>query len=162
MVSRSALLSLLVAFTTHVAAANFFPYEKEHLTAENIEEVLNDRLPKQSRILGGAEVAEFLSTFFFSSVDVTSDHNTKVDLTCRDPRAARSFRVMSLGLQNGFGAASSWPRWVVLSSQFLSPVFATPMARARLMRLRVSLLQRTGIRRSSCTYRLLDSGIITR
>jgi len=91
MVSRTALLFLLVAFTTHVAAANFFPYEKEHLTAENIEEVLNDRLPKQSRILGGAEVAEFLSTFLFSSVDVTSDHNTKVDYDLQGSEGCKVF-----------------------------------------------------------------------
>lgn len=102
MVSRTALLSLLVAYTARVAAATLFPYEEEHLTAENIEDVLNERLPKQSRIQGGAEVAEFLSTVLFSSVDVTGDHNTKVDYDLQGPEGCKVFP-----------GDASWPsRWL--------------------------------------------------
>lgn len=90
MLPHAALLSLLSVCTAKFAAAARFPYEQEHLTAENIEDVLNDRLPKQSRIQG-SDVVDYLSTFLFSPVDVTSAHDTEVDYDLQGPDGCKIF-----------------------------------------------------------------------
>jgi hypothetical protein len=77
MVLHKTLASLLFVCSTPVTAAAHFQYEAEHLTTKNINDTLNERLPKQSRIRG-SDVVDYVSTFLFSSVDVTSDHQSEV------------------------------------------------------------------------------------
>lgn len=88
--TRVVLVSLLSICAARVASAASFPYEQDHLTAENINDVLSERLPKQSRIQG-ADVADYLSTFLFSSVDVTSDHSTEANYDLRGPDNCKIF-----------------------------------------------------------------------
>lgn len=67
-----------------------FHYEEQHLTAGNITEVLNERLPKLSRIRG-SDLTDYVSTFLFSPIDVTSDHNTEVNYDLQGPDNCKVF-----------------------------------------------------------------------
>lgn len=91
MLPHAILLSLVSVCAVNVAATARFPYEQEHLTAENIEDVLNERLPKQSRIQGSSDIVDYLSTFLFSAVDVTSDHDTEVNYDLQGPNGCKVF-----------------------------------------------------------------------
>jgi hypothetical protein len=64
--------------------------EKGHLTPENINDVLNERLPKQSRIQG-TDVIDYLSQFLFAPIDVTDDHNTSVSYDLPGPDNCKVF-----------------------------------------------------------------------
>ena len=77
MVLHTTVASLLFVCSARIAAAAHFQYEADHLTPGNINKTLNERLPKQSRIQG-SDVVDYVSTFLFSSVDVTSDHQSEV------------------------------------------------------------------------------------
>lgn len=77
MVVLTQIASLLSLRTVYAAALTRFPYEQDHLTAENIDHVLNERLSKQSRVHGTGSI-DYLSQFLFSPIDVTDDHNTSV------------------------------------------------------------------------------------
>jgi hypothetical protein len=90
MASVKVLLASLSLCTTYGAAATHFPYEQDHLTAENINDVLSERLPKQSRIQG-SEVVDYVSQFLFSPIDVTSDHNTRVKYDLLGPDNCKVF-----------------------------------------------------------------------
>ena len=90
MVLHKTVASLLFACSTRIAAAAHFQYEAEHLTFENINTTLNERLPKQSRIRG-SDVVDYVSNFLFSSVDVTSDHQSEVTYDFRGPDNCKVF-----------------------------------------------------------------------
>jgi hypothetical protein len=90
MVLHKTVASLLFICSTRIAAAAHFQYEAEHLTTENINGTLNERLPKQSRI-HGSDVIDYVSTFLFSSVDVTSDHRSGVNYDLDGPDNCRIF-----------------------------------------------------------------------
>lgn len=70
-VRRLVLIALRLA-AIRLANASYFEYETDHLTGDNIDEVLGQRLPKQSRFLGSNDCADYLATFNFSTIDVTS------------------------------------------------------------------------------------------
>ena len=82
--------SLLSFHTFYTAALTHFPYEQDHLTLENINDVLNERLPKQSRV-HGTDVVEYLSQFLFSRIDVTSDHDTVINYDLPGPDNCKIF-----------------------------------------------------------------------
>jgi len=82
--------SLLFICSTRIAAAAHFPYEAEHLTTENISRVLNERLPKQSRVRGST-IIDYVSAFLFSSIDVTSDHQSEVNYDLEGPNNCKIF-----------------------------------------------------------------------
>ena len=82
--------SLLFICSTRIAAAAHFPYEAEHLTTENISRVLNERLPKQSRVRGST-IIDYVSAFLFSSIDVTSDHQLEVAYDLEGPDNCKVF-----------------------------------------------------------------------
>jgi hypothetical protein len=90
MVLHKTVASLLLLCSTRIAAAAHFPYEAEYLTTENINRTLNERLPKQSRI-HGFDVIDYISTFLFSSVDVTSDHQSEVNYDLEGPNNCKIF-----------------------------------------------------------------------
>jgi len=90
MVLHTSVASLLFVCSARIAAAAHFPYEAEHLTPENINQTLNERLPKQSRIRG-SDVVDYVSTFLFSSVDVTSDHQSDVTYDLQGPDNCKVF-----------------------------------------------------------------------
>lgn len=72
-----------------LASASYFRYETDHLTADNIEEVLGQRLPKQSRFLGSNASADYLATFNFSTIDVTTGLGplSNISMETRDCKA---------------------------------------------------------------------------
>lgn len=90
MVLHKIVASLLFVCSASITAAEHFPYEAEHLTTRNINDTLNLRLPKQSRI-HGADVTDYISTFLFSSVDVTSDHHSEVTYDLQGPDNCKVF-----------------------------------------------------------------------
>jgi len=90
MVLHKTVASLLFVCSTRIAAAAHFQYEAEHLTSENINTTLNERLPKQSRIRG-SDVVDYVSNFLFSSVDVTSDHHSEVTYDLQGPDNCKVF-----------------------------------------------------------------------
>jgi hypothetical protein len=90
MVLHKTLASLLFVCSTPITAAAHFQYEAEHLTTKNINDTLNERLPKQSRIRG-SDVVDYVSTFLFSSVDVTSDHQSEVTYDLEGPDNCKVF-----------------------------------------------------------------------
>jgi hypothetical protein len=80
-------LSLCVAYG---AAATHFPYEQDHMNAENINNVLSERLPKQSRIQG-SDIVDYVSQFLFSPIEVTDSYNTSVDYDLLGPNNCKAF-----------------------------------------------------------------------
>jgi hypothetical protein len=90
MASIKALLALLSLCATYGATATHFPYEQDHLTAENINDVLSERLPKQSRIQG-SDIVDYVSQFLFSPIDVTGNHNTSADYDLLGPNNCKVF-----------------------------------------------------------------------
>jgi hypothetical protein len=90
MVLHKTVASLLFICSTRIAAAAHFQYEAEHLTTENINGTLNERLPKQSRI-HGSDIIDYVSTFLFSSIDVTSDHQSEVIYDLEGPDNCKVF-----------------------------------------------------------------------
>lgn len=90
MVVLTQIASLLSLHTVYAAALTHFPYEQDHLTAENIKHVLNERLPKQSRV-HGTDSIDNLSQFLFSPVDVTDEHNTSVTYDLPGPDICKVF-----------------------------------------------------------------------
>lgn len=90
MIKSHALLSLLSVCAVRSVTAARFQFEQEHLTEENIDGLLNERLPKQSRIQG-SDVVDYISTFFFSPIDVTSNHETEVSHDLKGPDNCKVF-----------------------------------------------------------------------
>jgi hypothetical protein len=90
MVAVTQIASLLSLHTVYAAALTRFPYEQDHLTPESINDVLNKRLPKQSRVLGTDSI-DYLSQFLFSPIDVTDDHNTSVTYDLPGPDNCKVF-----------------------------------------------------------------------
>ena len=90
MVVLTQIASLLSLHTVYAAALTRFPYEQDHLTAENIDHVLNERLPKQSRVHGTGSI-DYLSQFSFSPIDVTDDHYTSVTYDLLGPDNCKVF-----------------------------------------------------------------------
>jgi hypothetical protein len=80
----------LLFCSTQIVAASHFQYEAEHLTTKTINNTLNERLPKQSRIRG-SDVVDYISAFLFSSVDVTSDHQSEVTHGLQGPDNCKVF-----------------------------------------------------------------------
>jgi len=100
MVALTRIASLLSLHAVHAAAFTRFPYEQDYLTAENINDVLNERLPKHSRVQG-SDAIDYLSQFLFSPIDVTSHHNTTVSYDLPGPDQCKIFP-----------GDSSWPsKW---------------------------------------------------
>lgn len=64
---------LLPIYAVLPATASLFQYEKEHLTESNINDALDQKLPKQSRLRSAEAHANYLDTFRFSTYDVTSE-----------------------------------------------------------------------------------------
>jgi hypothetical protein len=90
MVLLTRIASLLSLHTVHAAAFTRFPYEQDHLTAKNINDILNERLPKHSRVQG-TDVIDYFSQFLFSPIDVTNDHNTTVSYDLPGPDQCKIF-----------------------------------------------------------------------
>lgn len=90
MVALSTIVPLLLLHTIHAVAIAHFPYEQEHLAVENINDVLIERLPKQSRIQG-TNFTDYLSQFLFSPIDVTGDHKTDVSYDLPGPHNCKIF-----------------------------------------------------------------------
>ena len=90
MVALSTIASLLSLHTIYAAATVHFPYEQEHLTVENINDILIERLPKQSRIQG-TNFTDYLSQFLFYPIDVTGDHKTDVSYDLPGPHNCKIF-----------------------------------------------------------------------
>lgn len=90
MLMRSSLKVLPYACLAGSAVAESFGYEQAHLTSENITQVLNERLPKQSRVRG-SEALDYLSTFLISSTDVTKDHDLQPNYTLAGPNNCKVF-----------------------------------------------------------------------
>jgi hypothetical protein len=90
MASAKMLVVSLALCAAYGATSTHFPCEQDHLTAENIDDVLSERLPKQSRIQG-SDVIDYVSQFLFSPIDVTSDHNTSVDYHLLGPNNCKVF-----------------------------------------------------------------------
>jgi len=90
MVALTLIAFILSLHVVYAAATTHFPYEQDHLTAESINDVLNERLPKQSRIQG-TDVIDYLSQFLFSPLVVTNDHNTSVNYDLAEPDNCKVF-----------------------------------------------------------------------
>ncbi|KAI7673542.1 FAD/FMN-containing isoamyl alcohol oxidase MreA [Hortaea werneckii] len=90
MLMRSSLKVLPYACLAGSAVAESFGYEQAHLTSENITQVLNERLPKQSRVRG-SEAQDYLSTFLISTTDVTKDHDLQPNYTLAGPNNCKVF-----------------------------------------------------------------------
>lgn len=90
MISMKALLPLLSVCAVQGVTAAPFDFEQDHLTEQNIQDVLNERLPRQSRIQG-SDVADYISNFLFASVDVTSDNYTEVSYDLKGPDNCKVF-----------------------------------------------------------------------
>ena len=120
MVVPTAILSLFSLQTAFAAAVAHFPYEQDHLTLTNINDVLEERLPKQSRV-HSADVVDYVSQFLFSPIDVTDDHNTSV-----------SYDLPGPGNCKIFPGDSAWPStwsWVGLELATLGGLIkAIPMS----------------------------------
>jgi hypothetical protein len=90
MASTKVLIASLSLWVAYGATATHFPYEQDHLTADNINDVLSERLPKQSRIQG-SDIIDYVSQFLFSPIKVTGNHNTSVDYDLLGPDNCKVF-----------------------------------------------------------------------
>jgi hypothetical protein len=83
-------MSFLSLHTVCAAAITRFSHEQDHLTAESINDVLNERLPKQWRTQA-TDAIDYLSQFLFSPIDVTDNHNASVDYDLPGPDNCKVF-----------------------------------------------------------------------
>jgi hypothetical protein len=90
MASTKVLIASLSLCAAYDATATHFPYEQDHLTTENINDVLSERLPKQSRIQG-SDIIDYVSQFLFSPIKVTGNHKTSVDYDLLGPDNCKVF-----------------------------------------------------------------------
>jgi hypothetical protein len=90
MVSAKILVLLFTFQSAHSQTAAHFPYEPDHLIAENIDHVLSECLPKRSRIQG-SNVVDYLSQFLFAPIYVMNDHNAAVDYHLPGPDNCKNF-----------------------------------------------------------------------